>query len=305
MRKVNLEKMTFKRLAEEWLLFKRSQIKESSYLTYKFIIEHKFIKAFGRKTLIELTQYNFNRFVEKELKKLSNKTVKDMVTILKEVLKYGEIRYGLNFKLSLISSPSVKRGEISILGDKERAKLERHCLKDYNLRNLGILISLYTGLRIGEVCALRWKDLDFDNWTIHVAHTMQRVYDSKKKSKVVITDPKTVSSIRRIPMARVLHDHLRELMPLYSPNAFILTGKTREWIEPMMYRYIYKRTLKLLRIKYKKFHCLRHTFATRCIKVGMDVKSLSEILGHANVSVTLNIYVHSSFQTKKKYINRL
>ena len=306
MRRANPEKMTFRRLADEWLLFKKYKIKESSYLAYKYVVEQKFVKEFGRKTLVELTHYNFNRYIEKLLRRLSSKTVKNMISILKEILRYAEVKYDLNFKLSLIASPSIKKFDIGVFGDKERTKLERFSMfKTKDLRHLGILISLYSGLRIGEVCALRWRDIDFETKTICVTHTLQRVYDAKNKTKIIYTDPKTESSIRKIPMAKPLHRILRELSVDYSPNAFVLTGKPRQWVEPMMLRYLYKIVLKKLKIKYRKFHCLRHTFATRCIKVGMDVKSLSEVLGHANVSVTLNIYVHSSNNTKRKFINRL
>ena len=112
-------------------------------------------------------------------------------------------------------------------------------------------------------------------------------------------------SIRKIPMAKVLYEKLKEISKNYDNEAFVLTGSTKRYYEPLGYRYIYRKILKKCDIEYKRYHQLRHTFATRCIKVGMDVKSLSEVLGHANVSITLNIYVHSSFETKTKFINKL
>lgn len=134
---------------------------------------------------------------------------------------------------------------------------------------------------------------------------MQRVYVDKDNTKVVITNPKTKQSVRKIPIARVLFEKLKEVKKQYGDNDYILTGRQNRFVEPIGYRYTYKKVLRECRIPYKNYHCLRHTFATRCIRVGMDVKSLSEILGHSNISVTLSIYVHSSYEIKKKFIDRL
>ena len=166
-------------------------------------------------------------------------------------------------------------------------------------------MALFTGARKTNVLEMRWKDIDFDTKCIDVTHTLQRVYVSKKETKIIYTTPKTQKSIRRIPLAKVLYAKLKEMSKDYPKDAFVLTGSTDKWIEPLGYRYTYKSILQHSRVKYKKYHTLRHTFATRCVKVGMDTKSLSEILGHANVTITLNIYVHSSFETKNKYINKL
>lgn len=164
---------------------------------------------------------------------------------------------------------------------------------------------MYTGLRIGEICALKWENFDFDNKCIKITHTLQRVYEDKKNTRVIIDNPKTKKSYRSIPIAKVLYEKLKPLSKQFTKDSFILTGEEERYVEPLGYRYTYKKILKDCKVAYKKYHILRHTFATRCIGVGMDVKSLSEILGHASVSVTLNIYVHSSFETKNKYINRL
>ena len=164
---------------------------------------------------------------------------------------------------------------------------------------------MYTGLRIGEVCALKWKDIDFNNKILSVTHTLQRVYAGKRNTKVIYTTPKTQKSLRKIPINNNLYEILKRYSKKYSKEAFVITGDTKRYLEPIAYRYTYRTILKIAKVSYKKYHTLRHTFATRCINVGMDIKSLSEILGHANVTITLNTYVHSSMQTKNKYINRL
>lgn len=305
MEKNALRKIKFKSLIEEWLQYKKTTIKESSYLNYKFIIKTNIKKEMGEKNLEELLQYNFNSFVEQLMEKLSSKTVKDIMTVLKAILKYAEIKYDINFKISLISTPAQITNEVEVFNDKDRKEMEKYCIQSKEIRDLGVLISLYTGLRIGEVCALKWSDIDFEKKYIKVNHTLQRVYVNKRETKVLYDRPKTKKSIRKIPMAKVLYEKLKEISKNYDNAAFVLTGSTKRYYEPLGYRYIYRRILEKCDIEYKRYHQLRHTFATRCIKVGMDVKSLSEVLGHANVSITLNIYVHSSFETKNKFINKL
>ena len=305
MEKNALRKIKFRFVIEEWLQYKKTTIKESSYLNYKFIIEANIKKEMGEKNLEELLQYNFNSFVEQLMEKLSNKTVKDIMTVLKAILKYAEIKYDINFKISLISTPAQITNEVEVFNDRDRKKMEKYCIESKEIRDLGVLISLYTGLRIGEVCALKWSDIDFEKRYIKVNHTLQRVYVNKKDTKVLYDRPKTKKSIRKIPMAKVLYEKLKEVSKNYDYEAFVLTGDTKRYYEPLGYRYIYRKILEKCDIEYKRYHQLRHTFATRCIKVGMDVKSLSEVLGHANVSITLNIYVHSSFETKNNFINKL
>ena len=302
---MNSKNVKFNEIANEWLLFKKNKIKESTYLNYRYLISNKFFNKIGDMTLEELLNYDFNLFIEDLMKKLSSKTVKDIVVILKCILKFAEVKYDVNFKLSLVSSPTIYKKEISIFTEREKRKIERKCLKRDNIRELGIIISMYSGLRIGEVCALKWRDIDFDNCIINVTHTLQRVYAGRRNTKVIYTTPKTQKSVRKIPINNNLYIILKVFSKNYSKDAFILSGNKDKWIEPIAYRYTYRQVLKSAKVSYKKYHTLRHTFATRCINVGMDVKSLSEILGHANITITLNTYVHSSIATKNKYINRI
>ena len=292
-------------VCDEWLEYKKMRIKESTYANYKFKITNYLKKDFGDRNLKEIVNTNLNRYIEELQFKLSSKTVKDIMTVLKAILKYAEIKYDINFKISLISTPAQITNEVEVFSDKDRKKMEKYCIQSKEIRDLGVLISLYTGLRIGEVCALKWSDIDFEKKYIKVNHTLQRVYVNKRETKVLYDRPKTKKSIRKIPMAKILYEKLKEISKNYDNEAFVLTGSTKRYYEPLGYRYIYRKILKKCDIEYKRYHQLRHTFATRCIKVGMDVKSLSEVLGHANVSITLNIYVHSSFETKNKFINKL
>ncbi len=300
-----IQRITFNQVTKEWLMYIKTKVKESTYLHYKNIAESKFLNVFGLYTLEELLKIDFNVYINRISKKQSPRSVRITLIVLKEILKYAELKYDVDFKLELISMPKIPKKNVEIFDKNERIKLLNYCLNDDNFKSLGILICLYTGLRIGEICALRWKDIDFENQLIWVNQTCQRVYKGKNNTKVVISDPKTDSSNRGVPIASNLSKKLIKERKGHDKEDFILSCKYGKVIEPANFRYYYKKTLKELDVEYKTFHTLRHTFATNCINVGMDVKSLSEILGHANVSTTLNIYVHSSISKKQEYLNKL
>ena len=201
--------------------------------------------------------------------------------------------------------PIAHKPELKVFTEKEIKKLEKECLKSTDIRIIGILISIYTGMRIGEICALRWKNIDLNKKLINVTHTLQRVYVEKAKTKIIITTPKTKTSERKIPIVTNLYDKLKLESAKFLKDAYVLTGKEEKYIEPRSFQCVYKKAIENCKIQYRNFHCLRHTFATRCIRVGMDIKSLSEVLGHSDVNITLNRYVHSSYDSKKKFMEKL
>lgn len=205
-----------------------------------------------------------------------------------------------------MSLPKINKKEIQILSNKEKQKLEKYCIEQNSLKSLGILICLNTGLRVGEVCALRWENIDFETRRIHVEKTIERIYSKEENKTIVIIDtPKSMTSIRTIPINSKLYNILKQMRGKCKKTDFVLTGLSDHYVEPRNYQYNFKEILKKSKIKRYKFHTLRHTFATNCIEAGMDIKSLSEILGHADVSITLNIYVHSSDKTKRKYLEKI
>lgn len=297
--------ITFYDLFDEWLNYKRTKVKESTYFNYSFVINESFKKYFQNVSLEEVKNLDFYSIIDELKQKVSRKTLRDRISILKSVLRYGERKYDMDFKIDLITMPTIYNKEIEVLTEREKNRITKYLLDTKNIRELGILISLYTGLRIGEVCALKWKNIDFEKKLIEVERTVQRIYRGEKNTKLLFTEPKTVKSIRKVPIAEVLLKKLKETKQFYSKDAFILTGTETRFMEPITYRFTYKKCLRNCRISYKKFHCLRHTFATRCIRAGMDVKSLSEVLGHNNVNVTLSVYVHSSYSVKKKFIDKI
>lgn len=297
---------SFDNIVEEWLVYKKMTIKKSSYSNYEYII-NKYLRPYLQgKKIAELEKYDFNELINELNLELSPKTVRDIICVLKSILHYIEDEYGGKFKINKIIVPKLNMENISIFSKTEKNKIEEYCIKNNSIRELGILICMNTGLRIGEICALRWKDINLEKRIIYVQSTLERIYDENlKRTKIIIDKPKTKNSIRQIPIANKLYNILKPLKKKYTDDDFFLTGEKEKYIEPRNYQYIYKRVLRKCKIQSHKFHCLRHSFASECINVGMDIKALSEILGHANVNITLNIYVHSSYQAKKKYLEKI
>ena len=283
-----------------WLKSVKISCKISSYSNYEYTCYSHLIPYFGIYKRKQINKNMINEFTEKLLGKgLDTKTVKDILIILGQILKY------VNIPIS-ITMPKMKKKDIQVLTKEEQKKLETYLLQNLTEDNFGILLCLYTGLRIGEVCALKWKNIDLTNKVIHVEKTLIRVKNYEKKTHaktiVILDDPKSLSSIRSIPIPNFVIPLLEKLRK--NEEDFILTG-TSSFLEPRSYTNHFKRLMKLLEINNYHFHTLRHTFATRCIENGSDPKTLSEILGHSNVKITLERYVHPSFDNKVKMMNNL
>lgn len=167
---------------------------------------------------------------------------------------------------------------------------------------MAVLLCLYTGFRLGELCALKWEDIDFSNQLISVARTVQRLHveGHETKTKLLVTEPKSSYSRREIPLSPTI---LELLMCFQNNKEYVFGGN--DPLEPRTLQYQFKKILREAGIPNKKFHILRHTFATNCVEGGADAKSLSELLGHSNVQITLNRYVHPSMDIKRKHIDEL
>ena len=192
--------------------------------------------------------------------------------------------------------------QIQIFDKKHQIALINHLQTEINHKNFGILLCIHTGLRIGELCALQWKDINFAAKLLSVDKTMIRTYTREDGSKLHITSPKTRSSMRNVPLNSWIMQYATLLQG--EDDHYILTNKP-SYIEPNKYRLYYNKMLKNLELPHLTFHALRHTFATRCIECGCDYKSLSELLGHSNVSITMNIYVHPQMELKRKCVELL
>lgn len=301
------KRVTFEDIAKEWLQSKKRTIKESSYANYSYTIKKYLIPQLHGLNLYQLERNDYNSFIDDLLQNLEPKTVKDIIVKLKSILYYAEIEYNCNMKFKKIISPKQKSKTFRILSKREKGRLEKKCLTENNLKSYGVILGLNTGMRIGEICSLKWKNINLDKREIYVNSTLQRIYRVNQKRTEIIRDtPKSNSSVRSIPISSKLYEILKELKKNYKDEDYFLTGDKEKFIEPRNYQNTFKEILKKSKIGSKyTFHILRHTFATNCIEVGMDVKSLSEMLGHSSVEITLNRYVHSSYKIKKKFLEKL
>ena len=306
------KKILYKDWIYTWLLEKKDYIKESTYANYSNNIFNHIIPKLGNYYLNELNHRIIQDFLL-ELSKngrkdnnggLAEKTIKDITIIVK-----GSIKKGINedkikhIELTFNYPKDNKENKLYVLTKREQNKITNYVLENINSRNIGLLISLYSGIRIGELCALRWEDVDFKKNCLTINKTIQRVYikdKDKNISKVIITTPKTKNANREIPINK---DFLEILKKVKSDKKhYVLTGNEK-YIEPRTYRKYFNKVLDELKIKHFNFHSLRHTFATNCISLGVDYKTVSELLGHANVNITLNLYVHPRYSQKKKCID--
>lgn len=294
----------FEVVTEEWLKYKKNTVKKSTYYNYSYSVAKYLYPSFAGKNITKIK--NYNNFIEELSDTLSPKTVRDIVTKLKEIINFYEEEHNTKLNIKKMSLPKMNKKEIQILSNKEKQKLEKYCIEQNSLKSLGILICLNTGLRVGEVCALRWENIDFESKKIHIEKTIERIYSKEENKTIVIIDtPKSITSVRTIPINSKLYNILKQIRGKSKKTDFVLAGSSEHYVEPRNYQYHFKEILKRSKVKKYKFHTLRHTFATNCIEAGMDIKSLSEILGHADVSITLNIYVHSSDKAKRKYLEKI
>lgn len=299
--------ITFESIFNEWLENKRRSLKKSSISTYTYLTKKYLFPQLKSLNLKQMEKYDYTVISEDLEEDYAPKSVRDILVILKSILRYANDEYNSKIKVKKIVLPKLDSKPIDILSKNEKLNLEEYCIKEKSLKSIGILISMNTGMRIGEICALKWENIDLEKREIKVRYTLERIYNEDlKKTEIIIDTPKSQKSIRNIPINNKLLKTLKSISYRYNNNNFFLTGKDDKYMEPSVYRYNFKKILKKSKIKTEyKFHMLRHTFATSCISVGMDIKTLSELLGHASIEITLNLYVHSSYETKKKYLEKL
>lgn len=299
-------KISMEELFREWLYIKESSIKISSEVTYRYFIDKHFIPHFKNVKAMYLTSELVQDFISKN-SKLSPKTMCDMISLLIQIIKYGQSKKYINyFDFDSIIYPKSLKDELPVLKNSEFIKLVNYVQTNFEIQKTGILLSLFMGIRLGEICALQWEDVNFLDETIHIGKTMQRLKNldknAKTKTKIVIDTPKSQKSIRDIPIPSFLLELLKEYKS--CNKSYILTGTT-DHIEPRSYQKKFKSCLENARIPDTNFHSLRHTFATRAIEQGCDIKSLSEMLGHSSVKFTMERYVHPSNEHKKMNLEKL
>ncbi len=391
---VGVGQKTFGSIYEDWFMTVSICVKESTMANYAMKAAKHILPAFRNTIVTEISEMTIYKFIaEKQEAGLSNRYIVDILIIMKTIFKYAARTYHIPNPMEGVISPRAPKPEMVLLSPEDDEKLLDLIVSQPNLTMLGIALARFTGLRIGELCALQWSNIDFGKQTLTVAHTLQRVKicDAKggfvgsdsstsagvhsstiagdnsadsdegvdtnsannhrvvgqpspvsrfngwlagaaepdsvedntgappdntehiaevtksaravKKTKVILTEPKTETSKRTIPIPKCLTEYILQFYT-GNPDDFVISGKEKP-LEPRTMQNRFARVLELNGLPSVHFHSLRHFFASTCIKLGFDVKALSEILGHAGVEITLNRYVHSNFEHKVEYMNRL
>ena len=298
---------TLGEVARLWEDDKRHYVKYSTISAYRLILQIHILPAFGN--MSDISEKDIRQFTLDKLDSgLSRKSVTDILVVLKMIMRFGKKTGIWKYREWDIRLPAAgERHKIDVLDTADYLRILDYLRSDISRANIGIYICLTTGIRIGEVCALKWSDIDLKGGVIRIRQTIERIYildNGIGRTELVIGPPKTQNSIRDIPIVSELKTLLEGCPKPNDTDSYILTGSLRP-TEPRTYRNYYSRMLERLGIPHIKFHSLRHSFATMCIKSGCDYKAVSSILGHSDIRTTLNLYVHPGLEQKRQCIDMM
>lgn len=297
--------ITVGKVYAEWLNAVVNRVKESTLANYKAKFEKHILPVFGDIPCADLSAGRFNEYINKKLADgLSASYVRDIITVFKVMLSYAQEEYGFKLSLKNVVLPKVERKQIERISDAEQKKLTDYLKANMSPTAFGILLSLCMGLRIGELCGLKWEDVDFQHKILHIRRTVQRIASANgnRKTKIVISAPKSATSFRDI----AIPDFLIQYFRMFRDKAdFFILSASEKPVEPRTMQYRYKKILQATEIGNHNYHKLRHTFATNCAEHGFDVKTLSTVLGHSSVNLTLNRYVHPDVVYQRRMINSM
>ena len=294
---------------DEWLRLRKSKIRESTYIKYDTVLKKHIKPKLGSCLPMGITTGIVEEFTQELLLEdgLAAKTVHDILVVLHGILKYAAAQFPGIFPAVEISYPKENRREMRVLSRDEQERFVRYLLEDTDECKFSIVLMLLSGMRIGELCALKWGNIDLKEQTIRITETLQRLQDStmagETRTRVVIGAPKSDTSARTIPLTEQAVK-LCHRFALKNAAAYILTG-TEKYMEPRTLQYRIEKYTKKCGLSGVHAHTLRHTFATRAVEVGFEIKSLSEVLGHSTTTITLERYVHSSMELKRANMDKL
>lgn len=313
-------RITIESWIRTWQEENKPFVKESTFATYSVTIENHILPYFGKRTLETISHEDnqeFILFLSRKKRKdgtgyLSEKAVKDIMALWlgilgkaeqKGYINLGKARYQYPAPDNVQNRPGRQRENYLTLNEEFEIM---NCLKKQtSLKSLGVMLALSTGMRIGEICALRWECIDIPRGLVHINKTLQRIYTKENgvgKSKVIVTSPKSLKSDRYIPIPKNCLSAIKKYQE--APKVYLLTGKVDKFIEPRTLRAYYDRLMENNGTRYVTFHGLRHTFATRLVESGCDYKTISELLGHADINTTLRTYIHSDIDRKRKFVEK-
>ena len=297
----------------EWMeCFVRPVCKGKTYISYAGVVNKYLAPKLGDYEVSELEAVTLQRFVanlitcsnERTGRGLSSSTVNLIITVMQNSLKCAyTIGKTANYVADNVKRPRIIEKKVECFTAREQSKIEREITARGNIKLYGIIICLYTGLRIGELLALKWEDIDFKCGLLYVNRTGRDGRDENGNYTLICNSPKTTTSKRCIPLSKQMIKLLR-IIKSKSVGQYIISNKGKP-VLIRSYQRSFEKLLDKIGIPNRGFHALRHTFATRAVECGMDVKMLSEILGHKSPGITLNRYVHSSMDGKRKMMNKL
>lgn len=305
----NNSRRRFSFYCDEWLRLRKPKVKESTYIKYETALRKHIKPKLGGCFPMGITTGLIDGLTEELLfeDELAPKTVHDVLVVLHGVLKYTAAFFPGTFPAVEINYPKPGKKEMRVLSREEQARFVSYLLEDMDTCKFGVLLALFTGVRIGELCALQWGKISLKEQTIRIDATLQRLRDTRAagstRTSIVISTPKSDTSVRTIPITDYT-DELCGRMNPHSSAAYVLTG-TDSFMEPRALQYRMEKYTRECGLEGVHFHTLRHTFATRAVEVGFEIKSLSEVLGHAAATITLDRYVHSSLILKRDNMNKL
>jgi len=292
---------TYNHIIKEWLTTKKN-IKIQSYQNYERIITNHIEKDIGIYNIRKININILNNYIDKlKNNNLSIYTIKNIIYIIKSTINYAINNKYINYiNLDDIKIKSIIKS-CYILPKEYQYNIERYLIDNINIRNIIFLLCLYTGIRKGEACGLKWEDINFNTNSLEIKRTIIRI-KTNNKTKLITSTPKSITSNRIIPIPNFIINYL--LLYKSNNNYYLLSNSTKLY-DPRLLEFHYKKILNSINIPNHKFHTLRHTFATRSIESKMDIKTLSEILGHSSIEMTLKLYVHPSYELKRNNIENL
>lgn len=306
--------MTVDEVFEHWAPVKSKQVKVSTMSAYNLIYMHYLRPRWGNVDVSAIKRRDIIDFAYKKIDTgLSLKSVKDIMVTLKLILRFAEDELeqqimALGWRMPWPSKNLTCKKVLPRLNRQECRCLQDYLLKNPSPQNLGLLLTLFTGMRIGEVCALRWEDIDIQGRTVFVNKTVERIYDvfrgeGERRTEIIFNTPKCGDSLRKIPISPVIMPMVKAFSKVSRPDYYVITCSER-LCEPRTYRNYFAHLQRKLGIRAIKFHGLRHTFATTLIENKVDVKTVSMLLGHSDIGTTLNIYCHPSEEARSAAISR-
>lgn len=297
------KEITFSQYAKTFLESKKSTTKKSTYHTYVWTLNKHILPELGDVELSKIDNSCLQRFADEKLKTLSKKSVHEFVGLIKNVLNDACLNEVIEPKKFMIKYPKSENSDYKTLSEEEFIKLEKYLLLQKKPHDIGELIMLETGMRIGEMCGLKWEDIDLERGMVEIKRTVQRIYESEDKiTEINIGNTKTNAGKRAIPISEKICNYLK--MQKRNDDIYIASGKETP-TEPRTHREYHTRLMNKLGIEYITPHGLRHTFATRAIQSGVDPKTVSAILGHSNSNITLNIYTSVTEDMLRKGIEKM